>query len=107
MSNRPLNPKISLVTVCKNSEKYIERTIRSIIDQNYENLEYIVIDGGSTDGTLDIINSYRNNISKFISEKDKGIYDAFNKGLKNYTGDIIGFVNSDDYEKLNPFLPGV
>ena len=97
MSNRPLNPKISLVTVCKNSEKYIERTIRSIIDQNYENLEYIIIDGGSTDGTLDIINSYRNNISKLISEKDKGIYDAFNKGLKNYTGDIIGFVNSDDY----------
>ncbi len=97
MSERLSKPKISLVTVCKNSEKTIERTIKSIIDQNYENLEYIIIDGGSTDKTLDIINTYKNYISKLITEKDEGIYDAFNKGLNNYTGDVIGFVNSDDY----------
>jgi len=90
-------PKISIITSCYNSERYLEQCIKSIIEQNYDNLEYIVIDGGSTDGTLDIINKYRNKISYFVSERDKGISDAFNKGIKVATGDLIGIINSDDY----------
>ena len=73
-------PKISIITVCFNSEKNLEQCIQSVVSQDYENLEYIVIDGGSTDGTLDIINKYRDKISYFVSEPDKGISDAFNKG---------------------------
>ncbi len=97
MNNNQIKPKISIVTVCMNSEKTIERTLKSVIEQNYENLEYIIIDGGSTDRTLEIVSKYKKYISKLISENDNGIYDAFNKGLKNFTGDLIGFVNSDDY----------
>lgn len=89
--------KISIITVTLNSEMTLEKTIKSVIDQKYEKLEYIIIDGKSKDGTLDIIDKYKNSISKIISEDDKGIYDAFNKGLKNFTGDVVGFVNSDDY----------
>jgi glycosyltransferase involved in cell wall biosynthesis len=88
--------KISLITVCLNSVKYIRTTIQSVLSQTYPNIEYIIVDGGSTDGTLDIINSYSNKISKFISQPDKGIYDAMNKGILMATGDIIGFLNSDD-----------
>ena len=94
---KKLNPKISIVTVCLNSVKTIERTIQSVLSQSYENIEYIIIDGGSTDGTLDIVNKYKDKVSFLISERDKGIYDAFNKGLKVFTGELIGFVNSDDY----------
>ena len=75
-----INPRISIITVCFNSEKNLEQCIQSVVSQDYENLEYIVIDGGSTDGTLDIINKYRDKISYFVSEPDKGISDAFNKG---------------------------
>jgi glycosyltransferase involved in cell wall biosynthesis len=96
MSNR-LSPKISIVTVCLNSERTIEKTILSVLGQSYSNIEYIIIDGGSADGTLRIINKYKDKISFVISEKDNGIYDAFNKGLKIFTGELIGFVNSDDY----------
>ena len=92
-----LNPKISIVTVCLNSEKTIERTIQSVLSQSYNNIEYIIIDGGSTYGTLDIVNKYKDKVSYVISEKDNGVYDAFNKGLKVFTGELIGFVNSDDY----------
>jgi len=92
-----LNPKISIVTVCLNSEKTIERTIQSVLSQSYNNIEYIIIDGGSTDGTLDIVNKYKDKLFCVISEKDNGIFDAFNKGLKVFTGELIGFVNSDDY----------
>lgn len=90
------NPKISIITVCFNSEAHIEETILSIVNQSYSNKEYVIIDGGSTDGTLDIIGKYRNKIDYFVSEPDRGISDAFNKGIKAATGDVIGIVNSDD-----------
>lgn len=88
--------KISVITICYNSASTIEETIKSVINQNYPMLEYIIIDGGSTDGTVDIINKYRDRISYFVSEPDKGISDAFNKGINVATGDIIGMINSDD-----------
>mgnify|MGYP000497006826 CR=1 FL=1 len=86
----------SIITVSYNSATTIRDTINSVLSQSYTNIEYIIIDGQSTDGTIDIIKSYGNKISKFISESDKGIYDAMNKGLKIATGDIIGILNSDD-----------
>ena len=89
-------PLISIITICYNSEKTIAKTIESIKNQTYKNIEYIIIDGKSEDRTIDIVGKYKENISKIISEKDNGIYDAFNKGLNLYKGDIIGFVNSDD-----------
>jgi glycosyltransferase involved in cell wall biosynthesis len=88
--------KVSIITVCFNSEKYIRTAIESVISQTYQEIEYIIIDGGSIDGTIDIIKSYGGKISKFISEPDSGIYDAMNKGIKMATGDIVGVVNSDD-----------
>lgn len=94
-------PKISIITVCYNSEAHLEECIKSIVSQSYENKEYIVIDGGSKDGTLDIINKYRDKIAYFVSEPDKGISDAFNKGIKAATGDIIGIINSDDFMMPN------
>ncbi|WP_338635688.1 glycosyltransferase [Spirobacillus cienkowskii] len=90
------NIKITLITVCYNSEKTIEDTLLSVVNQDYQNIEYIIIDGGSTDKTINIIKNYENKISKLVSEKDNGIYFAMNKGLKLATGDIIGFINSDD-----------
>lgn len=90
------SPKISIVTISYNSEKTIEDTILSVISQDYPNKEYIIIDGASTDNTLNIIAKYKANISKVISEKDDGISDAFNKGISNSTGDIICLINSDD-----------
>lgn len=90
------NPKISIITVCYNSKAHLEEAINSVLNQTYSNKEYIVIDGGSTDGTLDIINKYRDKIDYFVSEKDSGISDAFNKGIKAATGDIIGICNADD-----------
>jgi glycosyltransferase involved in cell wall biosynthesis len=88
--------KISLITVTYNSEKYFEECIRSVIKQNYSNIEHIVVDGNSTDGTVSIIERYSSHISQWISEKDNGMYDAINKGMKMATGDIIGLLNSDD-----------
>ncbi len=95
------NLKVSIITVCLNSEKHIEKTILSVLKQTYKNIEYIIIDGDSTDKTLEIINKYKSEISSIISEKDEGIYDAMNKGIKASTGDIIYFLNSDDrlYDK--------
>lgn len=95
------NPKISIITVCYNSEAHIEEALQSVINQSYENKEYLVIDGGSTDGTLSIIEKYRDKIDYFVSEPDKGISDAFNKGIKAATGDLIGICNADDLLALN------
>ena len=89
-------PKISIVTPTYNSRKYLEDTIKSVISQNYPNLEYIVIDGGSTDGTVDIIKKYSDFITLWISEPDNGMYDAINKGFQKSTGEIMSWLNSDD-----------
>lgn len=89
-------PKISLVTVSLNSKQYIEACILSVLEQNYPSLEYIVVDGGSTDGTLDIIQKYSDRISVIISEPDSGPADAINKGFSHATGEIMGWLNSDD-----------
>jgi glycosyltransferase involved in cell wall biosynthesis len=88
--------KISIITVCFNSSKTIEKTFQSIKNQSYQNLEYIVVDGGSSDDTLKIIKNYSSCITNYISESDKGLYDAMNKGISMATGDIIGILNSDD-----------
>lgn len=93
--------RITVITVCYNSEETIERTIKSVIAQNYSNLEYIIIDGASTDRTLAIIEKYKDNISFYSSEPDNGIYDAMNKGLERATGDIFAFLNSDDWYAEN------
>jgi glycosyltransferase involved in cell wall biosynthesis len=94
-------PKISIVTISFNQAKYLEKTITSILDQNYPNLEYIVIDGGSTDGSVDIIKKYESRINYWISETDEGMYHAVEKGLNKCTGDIMAWINSDDF-----YLPG-
>ncbi len=88
--------KISIITVAYNSESSIEDTIKSVISQTYRDIEYIIVDGQSIDNTLSIINKYSDKVSKIISEPDQGIYDAMNKGLKISSGDIVGFLNSDD-----------
>ena len=88
--------KVSLITIAYNSEETIEDTIKSIVAQDYANIEYIIIDGGSTDTTLSIIDKFKDSIATIISEPDKGIYDAMNKGVQNSTGDIVGILNSDD-----------
>lgn len=89
--------KVSLITVCYNSESTIERTIKSVLQQTYEDIEYLIIDGASNDRTVEIIRKYQSNIAFWMSEPDEGIYDAMNKGLNHASGDIIAFINSDDY----------
>lgn len=89
--------KISVITVCYNSAETIEQTICSVLDQSYVNVEYLIIDGGSCDGTVDIIRKYEDRIAYWVSEPDQGIYDAMNKGIAEATGDIIAFLNSDDW----------
>lgn len=92
--------KVSIVTVCFNSEKTIQRAIESVLKQTYPNIEYIIIDGKSTDNTVQLIEGYRSQFGerlKVISEPDRGIYDAMNKGIALATGDLIGILNSDDY----------
>ena len=88
--------KISIITVCFNSEKTIEDTVQSVISQDYPNIEYIIVDGASKDNTLQIVEKYKDTISQIISEPDKGIYDAMNKGISAATGEVIGILNSDD-----------
>lgn len=89
-------PLISIITVVFNGEKYLEETIQSVINQTYPNVEYIIIDGGSTDGTLDIIKKYEHAIDYWVSEPDKGIYDAMNKGIKSSLGEWLNFMNAGD-----------
>ncbi len=96
--------KVSIITVCYNSEKTIERTIRSVLNQTYKNFEYYIIDGASTDGTVEIANKYRESFEgkmTIVSEPDKGIYDAMNKGIRLTDGELIGIINSDDYYENN------
>ena len=88
--------KVSIITVSFNSAKTIASTINSVLSQDYPDIEYIVVDGGSTDGAVDIIEQNQSRISKWISEKDRGMYDAMNKGIAMATGDVIGILNSDD-----------
>lgn len=90
-------PLVTIITVVFNGDKYLERTIQSVINQTYDNVEYIIIDGGSTDRTLDIIRKHEKVIDYWISETDRGIYDAMNKGIILGTGEIIGLINSDDW----------
>jgi glycosyltransferase involved in cell wall biosynthesis len=88
--------KISIITVCYNSAATIEKTFVSVKDQTYKDIEYIVVDGGSKDGTLAIMNTYSDVVSQWISEPDKGLYDAMNKGIQLATGALVGILNSDD-----------
>lgn len=88
--------KVTIITVCKNAQGTIEATIKSVLSQNYKNIEYIVIDGKSTDKTLNILHKYKNQISAIVSESDHGLYFAMNKGIAKSTGDILYFLNSGD-----------
>lgn len=94
-------PKISVITPSYNQAQFVEATLQSVLDQNYPNLEYIVIDGGSTDGSAEIIERYADQLTYWVSEKDSGQSQAINKGLRRATGDILCWLNSDD-----TFLPG-
>ena len=96
LANPNREMKVTIITVTFNSEKFLEDSIVSVINQQYANIEHIIIDGASTDSTLDIIAKYKDHITAWISEKDDGMYDAINKGMRLATGDIIGTLNSDD-----------
>jgi glycosyltransferase involved in cell wall biosynthesis len=91
--------KISIITVVWNNKNTIRDAIDSVLNQTYKNIEYIIIDGASTDGTVEIVKSYDDKITKFISEPDKGLYDAMNKGISASSGEIVGILNSDDFYK--------
>lgn len=101
------NPSFSIITVCYNSGKTIERTLQSVSSQDWSNLEHVVIDGGSTDSTIGLINDFHPRIAKLISEPDDGIYDAMNKGLGIATGDIVAFLNADDYYANSSVLSNI
>jgi glycosyltransferase involved in cell wall biosynthesis len=98
------NPLISVITVVLNGEKHLEQTIQSVLTQSYNNIEYIIIDGQSTDKTLEIIKKYENKIDYWSSEKDGGIYYAMNKGIAHANGDIIGILNADDFYSSDAIL---
>lgn len=89
--------KISIITVVWNNKETIKDAIDSVLDQRYKDIEYIIIDGASNDGTVEVVHSYGDKITKFVSEPDKGLYDAMNKGIQLATGDVVGILNSDDF----------
>lgn len=90
------SPTFSIITITYNASQWLERTVLSVLSQSYANIEYIIIDGASTDGTVDIIKQYASGLSYWVSEPDKGLYDAMNKGLKQATGDYVWFINAGD-----------
>lgn len=102
-----INYRISIITVCFNAKDTLEKTIKSVINQTYNNIEYIIIDGGSTDGSLNIIAQYSRCLAFYISEKDNGIYDAMNKGIKRCTGEWTLFLNSGDILNSDDVLNNV
>ena len=95
-NNKKNKPLISVITVVLNNQKYLTKSINSVLKQSYKNFELIIVDGGSTDGTLEILRKNNNKIDFWISEKDKGLYDAMNKGIRLSRGSIISILNSDD-----------
>jgi len=99
--------KISIITITFNSEKTVEDTIKSVVSQDFPNVEYLIIDGLSKDKTLQVVNKYSAYIDKVVSEKDKGLYDALNKGIKHATGEVIGMLHSDDVYANNQVLSKV
>ena len=99
--------KVSIITVCYNSVGTIRDTIESVLAQSYPDIEYIIVDGASMDRTMAIIDEYKEHIAKVVSEPDKGIYDAMNKGIKLATGDVIGILNSDDFYSNNDVVRDV
>lgn len=99
--------KVSIITITYNSGATLEDTLKSVLNQTYKNIEYIIVDGKSTDGTLTIIDAYKSNIAKVVSEKDKGLYDALNKGISLATGDVIGILHSDDFYTSNTVIEKV
>lgn len=102
-----IKPKVSIITVVYNGEEYLEETIRSVTNQTYDNIEYIIIDGGSTDQTINIIKQYEDKVHYWVSEKDGGIYDAMNKGIAIATGKWINFMNSGDVFHKNTVLESI
>ena len=96
-SSTPDQPLLSVITVVYNGAGHVERAFESVFNQSYTNIEYIIVDGGSSDGTIEMIRSHDNTIDYWVSEPDNGIYDAMNKGIKVSKGELIGFLNSDDY----------
>lgn len=93
--------KVSIITVVYNGAEFIRDCIESILNQTYPDIEYIIVDGKSTDGTVDIVQSYGKKVTRFVSEPDKGLYDAMNKGIRLATGDVIGLLNADDFYRHN------
>lgn len=91
------NPKVSIITSVYNGAEFLEETIQSVLNQTYKNIEYIIIDGGSTDGSVEIIKSYADRLAYWVSEKDRGMYDGIAKGFEHATGEICAYINSDDF----------
>lgn len=96
--------KVSIITCCYNSAATVEHAIQSVLSQDYPNIEYIIVDGLSKDNTLEVVSKYKDRIGNIISEKDDGIYDAINKGVRNATGDIVGLLHSDDFFSDNQVI---
>ena len=102
-----MKPKLTIITPSFNQAAFIGRTIRSVLDQGYENLEYLVVDGGSTDGSVDVIRRYADDIAWWVSEPDEGQTDALNKGLRRATGEYVAYINSDDWYQPGAFATAV